>query len=124
MKILRSRKAISSIEVVTVVILVLAAFLSFGGYLQRAMAGRWRATGDAYGQGRQYDPRGFGAIGENGGTMDCYFDQITNTWIDESLYRSNNCDCTGLRADGVPLPEYAANCTGCKASSRCARPPV
>ena len=124
MKLLKQKKgAISAVEVATVVILMLAALLSFGGYIQRALAGRWKSTGDVYGQGRQYDPRGFGAVGENGGTMDCFFDQGTNRWIDEDLYRQNNCDCTGLKADGTPLPEYATECTGCKASSACAQPP-
>lgn len=124
MKILRQKSgAISSVEIVTVIILMLAALLSFGGYIQRALAGRWKTTGDAYGQGRQYDPRGFGAVGENGGTEDCFFDQSNNRWIDDDLYRSNNCDCTGLKADGTPLPEYAVDCTGCKAASLCAHPP-
>jgi len=123
MKILKSKRAISSIEIATVIILILSALLIFGGYLQRALAGRWKSTGDAFGQGKQYDPRGFGLVGENGGTMDCFFDQASNRWVDEDLYRSNNCDCTGIKTDGTPLPEYAAKCIACKVLSSCVLPP-
>ena len=123
MTILKSQKAVSSVELAALVIIILAALLAFSGYIQRAIAGRWKATGDAYGQSKQYDPRGFGAVGENGGTMDCFLDTVSGRWIDEDLYRNNGCDCTGIRGDGSPLPEYAANCTDCKVSSACANPP-
>lgn len=123
MRILKTKKGFSAVEMAAVIILVLAVLIGFGGYIERGLAGRWKSVGDTFGQGRHYDPRGFGSVGESGGTQDCFFDQDTGRWVDENLYRHNNCDCTLIRGDGNPLPEYATLCTGCKASSVCANPP-
>ena len=124
MKILHYKKAVSTIEILAVITLLLAALLGFSGYIKNALSGRWKSVGETFGQGRQYDPRGFGTAGESGGTMDCFFDQILNIWVDENLYRTNNCDCTTIRGEGVALPEYAVQCIACKQSSLCAQPPT
>lgn len=109
------RKGFSTIEVIMVVIIILAVLIGFGGYIKRSLAGRWKTAGDALGQGRQYDPRGFGMVGEHGGTLDCFFDQSTGHWINEDCYQANHCDCTLISGTGAPLqPYYNNQCVACK----------
>ncbi len=109
-----SQKGFSTIEIVMVFTIILAVLIGFGGYIKRSLAGRWKNTGDALGQGRQYDPRGFGVAGEHGGTLDCFFDRSTGHWVVEQCYQANNCDCTLITGTGVELPEYATECVACK----------
>lgn len=109
-----SQKGFSTIEIIVVFTIILAVLIGFGGYIKRSLAGRWKSTGDALGQGRQYDPRGFGVAGEHGGTLDCFFDKSTGHWVVEQCYQTNNCDCTLITGTGIPLPEYAARCVACK----------
>lgn len=104
----------SAIEVMSVVVFILGVLIAFGPYIQRGVAGHGKALGDALGHGRQYDPRNFGTTGEGGGTLNCFFDQPTGQWIDEDCYRRENCDCTLLKFDNTPLPEYQDRCVNCK----------
>lgn len=112
----------SVVEIMGVIVFVLAIMVAFGGYIQRGIAGHGKALGDSLGQGRQYDPRGFGAAGELGGTLDCFLDTTAddvttyNHWIDEACYKARNCDCTLRRFDGAKLPEYTTRCEECKNS--------
>lgn len=116
MRIKNLKKGSSAVEVTAVIILILAIMVGFGGYIKRGMAGRWKAVGDTFGQGRQYDPRGFGVNGEIGGTLDCFYDSASGHWVDEKCYQANNCDCTLIRGDGAALPEYQDRCVVCKAN--------
>ncbi len=108
------QKGFSTVELVTVIVVILAVLIGFGGYIKRALAGRWKSAGEAFGQQKQYDPRGFGVAGANGGTLDCFYDQPSRHWIDENCYRSHQCDCTFIKADGHPLPEHQSRCIDCK----------
>lgn len=108
------QKGFSTIEIVMVFTIILAVLIGFGGYIKRSFFGRWKSAGDALGQGRQYDPRGFGVAGEHGGTLDCFFDQSTGHWVMEQCYQTRNCDCTLITGTGIPLPEYAERCVACK----------
>lgn len=115
---MNNKKGFSAVEITATIVVILMVLVSFRGYLQRSFAGRWKSAADTFGQTKQYDPRGFGAGGETGGTLDCFWDQSTTPghWIDEDCYQRNGCDCTLLRADGVtPLPDYDDKCTKCKA---------
>ena len=44
-----------SLEYATLVIIVAAAMIGMAIYVKRALSGRWRAVGDSFGQGRQYE---------------------------------------------------------------------
>ncbi len=114
---LHSRRGFSTIEVTAVLIVILMVLISFRGYIQRGLTGRWKSVGDTFGQTKQYDPRGFGDMGASGGTLDCFFDRSTNKWVVEDCYRERKCDCTLLRGDGMgrtALREYENQCVKCK----------
>ncbi len=113
------RKAASTVELAALIVFVLTAFLVFQRYIYRGIAGAWKTAGDAFGHGRQYDPRNFGRDGEQGGTLELFFDythckpaateqefwdrypceevedRIYN-WIDRRCIEMANppCDCT------------------------------
>jgi len=117
----------SSVEIMALIVFVIGVMIGLGVYLERGTSGHWKATGDAFGQGKQYDPRAFGQAGKTGGSQDCFFDPVTRLWIDEDCY-SEKCDCTLIRADGLPLPDYAQLCTLCKIQQQpagciCLNPP-
>ena len=42
------------IEYAILIAIILAAFLGIGVYFKRGISGRWRATADTVGHGRQY----------------------------------------------------------------------
>lgn len=44
-----------SVEYATLVVVVAAALVGMSIYVKRALQGRWRAVGDVFGQGRQYE---------------------------------------------------------------------
>jgi len=44
------------LEHAAVIMIVVAAFLAMAVYVKRAIMGRYREVGDAFGQGRQFDP--------------------------------------------------------------------
>ncbi len=111
---MNNKKGFSAIEVAATIVIILLVLVSFRGYIQRGFAGRWKAVGDVFGQTKQYDPRGFGTVGEKDGTLDCFWDEATGVWVDEDCYQKT-CDCTLLKIDGVtPLSDYAEKCTACK----------
>ena len=51
-----SKKAAFTVEYVIVIAVIVAALLAMQFYLRRAVCGRIRSAGDAFGQGRQYEP--------------------------------------------------------------------
>jgi len=97
-------KAQAAIEYVVVIITILSAFLVFQKYITRGLVGHWKASGDAFGQGRQYDPNS---------TIRCAFDfQFTNTWYDQPCYFRNNCDfsCLSMFGDIAACRACIAGC--------------
>ena len=44
------------IEYAVLIAVVTAALLGMSVYTKRALAGKWKAVGDAFGYGRQYEP--------------------------------------------------------------------
>jgi hypothetical protein len=103
------QKATSTVEYIALVTFILAALFIFRTYIIRGLSGKWKATSDTFGFGRQFDPRPFGSNGEGGGTLDCYYDAASGRWLDR-YYVDTHCDCTIPPED----PTYAARCTGCK----------
>lgn len=129
-----NKNAVSHMEYIALIIFILAAFLVFRDYIYRGFMGQWRKAGDAFGHGRQYDPRPFGDDGNLGGTQECYCDiahcdpdlvpgfpgtwesagydcldaHKFNTWIPKRFFDAQ-CDCT------LPPehPDYIADCLEC-----------
>src|SRR5205085_12312489 len=81
---LKLTKASSIVEYMTVVLFLLAALFLFQNYIVRAFSGRWRAVGDTFGSGRQYDPKSYG----QGGTLECFYHEGSATWVATSSYES------------------------------------
>ena len=44
-----------SLEHATLIVIVAAAMIGMAIYVKRALSGRWRSVGDAFGYGRQYE---------------------------------------------------------------------
>ena len=59
-----SKRAISTVEYVILIAVIVAALLAMQFYLRRAVCGRIRSAGDTFGQGRQYQP-GVTVVTEN-----------------------------------------------------------
>jgi len=125
LKWIQGKKAASTLEFAALVVFVISALLVFQRYIYRGMAGSWKAAGDAFGHGRQYDPRNFGENGELGGTLELFFDYThckpgyrppchdpdhrINNWIDRRCIEVKHCDCT-LSVDD---PAYDSACLQC-----------
>jgi len=123
---IRGQKAVATLEYAAVIVFILTAFLVFQRYIYRGMAGGWKAAGDAFGHGRQYDPRDFGREGERGGTLELFFDSThcspghrppchreedrINDWIDRQCIEAKHCDCTIAVED---WSRYNARCLRC-----------
>lgn len=69
--ILGNKKATSTMEYVLLIIIILGALLLSQRYILRGFAGRWKAVGDSFGQGKQYDPTK---------TAECVWSQNENKW--------------------------------------------
>jgi hypothetical protein len=92
----------------TLIVFLLSSLFVFQGYILRGYYGSWKKAGDAFGSGRQYDPRPFGNYGDGGGTLECFFDAthctsgtgparpctLINRWISKACYDAIPCDCT------------------------------
>lgn len=76
--------------------LLVFAFLAFQKYLVRGMAGRWKAVGDSFGYGKQYDPET---------TVECAWSEDKKRWYDPACYEI---------VKGNELLSYRNNCV-----SRC-----
>jgi hypothetical protein len=90
------KRAAATIEYATLMMLIMGAFLLFQNYILKGFYGRWRQVGDTFGHGRQYDPRNFGPVGADGGTLECiaYVNPSTKaaTWYLTSCLEST-CSC-------------------------------
>ena len=95
-------------EYMALIVFILGALFVFQKYIKRALSGGWKAAGDTFGHGRQYDPRWFGRAGEEGGTLECFYSTRVDLWINERCY-DLNCDCTIPPTD----PGYTTECLDC-----------
>lgn len=46
-----------AIEYAVLLAIIVAALVGMSVYLKRALSGKWRDVGDAFGYGRQYEPK-------------------------------------------------------------------
>ena len=49
------RRGTFSFEYATLVVVVVAALIGMAVYVKRALQGKWRAVGDTFGYGKQYE---------------------------------------------------------------------
>ena len=121
-----ARQGQSMLEYMALLVFLLATFFVFQHYIVRGFYGSWKQAGDAFGQGRQYDPRPFGNLGSGGGTLECFFDTMhckpdaaapektappcvrMNLWVAKDCY-DKNCECSLPTED----PDYYVNCLMC-----------
>ncbi len=81
---------------------VIGALIFFQKYIFRGIAGHWRSVGDAFGSGRQYDPKQ---------TIECKFDpQFFNVWYDSKC--ADNFNCISLSNVGC----IKSSISGCRRS--------
>jgi len=50
------RRGIFAIEYAALIAIVVAVLLGMSVYLKRSLSGKWRAVGDVFGYGKQYEP--------------------------------------------------------------------
>ncbi len=101
---------VSTVEYMILLVFCLAALVLMSGPVQRAIQGRWKATADTFGQGRQFEPSSGGAAKR---TRDYFFDADTQDWISQYCF-DQRCDCSFEEID----PAYDAQCVRCKAGCR------
>lgn len=53
---MNKQKAFFSLEYALLLAIIITALLAMSVYFRQALCGRWRQAGDAFGQGRQYEP--------------------------------------------------------------------
>ena len=116
------KKAQAILEYIVLLLFVIGAILVFQKYVARAISGRWKAVGDSFGSGRQFDPNR---------TKQCGYDAIyTNQWYDVVCYdnRCNVCfndpiDDTAcencIRSCPAPLCNACASSNDCVAGQSC-----
>ena len=96
---IKRRSGQGIIEYVTLVVFIIGALLVVQKYLSRGISGRWKASGDSFGSGRQFDPNK---------TTECGYDARFNTgWYDLKCYEKN-CETTCLSLNGS-----AVTCRNC-----------
>ncbi|HBR15936.1 MAG TPA: hypothetical protein DD723_10450 [Candidatus Omnitrophica bacterium] len=109
----RQRIGQSLLEYIIVIIFVSGAFVVFQTYIKRGLAGRWKAVGDSFGQGRRYDAYN---KDDSGKTIECRFDFAYNQgWYDADCYRED-CDCFTINRSDATCKDCIAFC----ASPKCA----
>ncbi len=100
MKKLINNRAVTIVEYVMLVVVIVGALYVMKPYISRAFHGRWKATGDAFGFGRQY---------QAGRTFDCTYYQLNpdyGVWYDDACYAQAIVSCgPGLTpCSTVPSP--------------------
>ena len=119
--ILKNKKATSTIEYAMLIIIIMSAVLLSQRYILRGFAGRWKAAGDAFGQGKQYDPKK---------TVECAWSQQANAWygpdcFDQAWKNSNyqlaydNCVSTCIDTGDL---DSCGGASGCSSYWRFPRP--
>ena len=96
------KKGQSILEYIVLIIFFLGAFLVFQKYIVRGISGRLKGVGDAFGQGRLYDPQK---------TTECVYDfQYTFRWYDATCFDQMACDCLSTQADTTTCQDCITGC--------------
>lgn len=84
-----TRRGGFSMEYAVMVVVIVGACLGMSMYVQRALAGRWRGVGDAFGHGRQY---GCGTSQALGFAVTAHGRYGADWWRPDSPCGSDVCD--------------------------------
>jgi len=86
----KKTKGQSVVEYMAMTVFILAAFIIIQKYVARGLTGRWKATGDSFGQGSLYDQT----------SIECAFFPVTNSWYNVDCYEAHCIDgkCFGFLA--------------------------
>lgn len=102
----RSKDGQSLLEYVTLIILIMAAFLAFQKYIVRGISGRYKTSIDSLGHGKQ-----FGST-----TIQCMNDVFTDRpdiWFEEECFRSNCEEDCLMFQDLMDVPGAFDDCRTC-----------
>ncbi len=72
-------RAFAMLEYVMLLLILAIALVSFRGYIQRALQGQYRKTGESFGFLRQYNPRN---------SLDCVFDPGVGVWYSSACFNN------------------------------------
>ena len=98
-----NRRAQSTLELVTMIVILIVTILAFRKYIVRAIDARYKTAGDSFGYGRQYDPKT---------TLTCKFDyEYTQTWYSEECFENDPaCHCGKLTSNQQTCQQCIINC--------------
>ncbi len=111
---LKNKKAVSTIEYALLLMIIMGAVFISQRYILRGFAGRWKAVGDTFGQGKQYDPKK---------TVECAWSQQFNLWYGPDCFdREWNNNYSDANRDCVQTCTGTGNITPCgSGTSGCSR---
>lgn len=102
---LSKRKAQSSVEYMSFVIVLMLVLMFFGKYIAQALTGHWRDAGETFGMGMQFEP---------GNTLECAFDTFSGSglWYNKACF-DVNCDCHSVGANATTCHDCIVACAQC-----------
>jgi len=104
-----NKKAISIVEYTLLFVIVLSAFLVMKNSIQRGFYGSWAQSGQSFAFGRQYD---------SGKSIDCEFDDKSNTWFDRNCIAALAIrQCADGFIDSTCVEDLIKSTTSCQQSS-------
>ena len=92
------------IEYAVFIIIILTALYFMKGPILHAFYGRWKATGDSFAFGRQYDPKG---------TTACTHDTNSDVWYDERCFDNQRGPCDQMTDDSAAAACEQGIMSGC-----------
>lgn len=108
------------LEYIIILICIMAVLVAFRQYIERGFAGRWKAVGDTFGQGRLYD-----AHGQDVNTV-TQWDRLEKTvecayYFGDHLYTAEDTkwegwydlDCFKEKCDCFSIDMTSSSCSGC-----------
>ena len=105
-----NKKAFSVIEYVTLLVILIGAFLVMRNYIQRGIYGAWGQSGQSFGFGRQYDAQK---------TVECGFDGQYNVWYDRNCFKTQSNHCQGdTSCDEGVITSGVCTSPSCNASTQ------
>jgi len=106
------KQAFAVIEYVTILLIVMGAFLVMRSYIQRGIFSMHAKAGQGFAYGRQFDPQR---------TVECSYDGLTGIWYDENCFKAANCSLGGLACEQGCLTNSSCSstCTPTYCSSAC-----
>ncbi len=85
-----NKRAFSTVEYIVLIIVIISALIIFRPMFERYFFGRWRATGESFSFGRQYDSKE---------TIACAYmmkDEDNGVWYDEACWENNQCQANDV----------------------------